>query len=264
MKKYIYPVLLLTAMVMSFTSCVDEFDADDKATYPSTRPELGVWANDYNASEGPYADPCTYEVNFTQDINGDTIVNISMFYKAQNMAINTLNGRITEYDPVSGMTTVDFPSSDLGLFLVGQSLPARAYMTYDRHATALRVDMHVNYNGNMYDANYYIGIGAFSVTKYAHPINVLGYWEDLATGIVLGLNGDGTAEIMVGYDVIPATFAYDKNAGTMVFYAAEAVAEGETAEPEVIATAYFNEQSQLKFTLSEEGAEEVLMDRLTL
>ncbi len=260
MKKYIYPVLLLTALMMGFTSCADNFDEDDKATYPTTRPAFGVWGNDYNASEGPYADPCTYEVNFTENINGDSIVNISMYYKAADMPLNTLNGRISEYDPVSGMTTVDFPSSDLGLFLVDAPLPARAYMTYDRHASALRVEIYLIYQNQMLSANDYIGTGAFSVTKYAYPINVLGYWEDLATGIVLQLNADGTAGILDGYDVVPCTFSYDKNNGTMAFHAAASAAEGEAAEPEVFATAYFNENSQLKFSLK--GAEEVLMDRL--
>lgn len=251
MKKYIKSLAALFVLAVGFASCADDFDEDDKTSYPAEAPAIGVWVNDNMATEGDFASPfSTYEVNFSLNEAGDTLVNLLMWDVANGL-FTANSGTIVGYDPVAGMTTVDFPSCDLGLLLAGQPLPARAYFTYSRDHKSMTTSIDLIFNGRPYSAMDYTGVGVFTVKQATKPAVIDGTWvsTDGNNAIQAVTNEDGTAiaAIYVGNNVVEGTPAYDRATGTLTITDTDGKAY----------TATFNEKLQL--VLSFEGQEIVLI-----
>lgn len=250
----ILTTLAAVALCAGFASCADDFD-DSLPTYPASAP-TGVWANDYNAAEGPTADPCTYEVNITENAAGDPIVNLTYSLRPTDEPLTSADGEITDYDPVSGTTTVEFAASEMGYLLFGRPVPARAYLTWSADHTKLYLSMELYYASKdiWLSCTDYIGFGHAALTPAAHPVVAEGYWVAADGSAIVYLpgvdeqSGERVGQIQTAAGANYCLYSYDKATGKLTL----------TVSETEVYTAAFNAKGQLMLQL--DGAE-VLMER---
>lgn len=102
MKQYIKHLALLLLAVTGITAC-NEQDMGTLVSYPD-HGAIGNWMSEY--ASGDYDYITSLEIN----ADGDTICSIQQISKETGIATNYFDGA-TSYDPVTGMTTVNFETT---------------------------------------------------------------------------------------------------------------------------------------------------------
>lgn len=194
MKKYIQKLALAVFACVGFASCADDFDSSDHTTYPAEAPGLGTWVADQTATSGPFTKSFLYELNITLNAAGDTVYNITSIstpynqlqvgvypdgtpqYLPADYPICSPAGKLQWYDPKAGTAYLEFEQTEEGNLLGVGLTPARAYLTYNRTAEKISVDMDFFAQGGWYSYESQLGNGVFTLTKAARPSFVGGYW----------------------------------------------------------------------------------------
>lgn len=283
MKKLFQTLAVAAVACLGFASCNDEFDTTDHATYPAEAPGLGVWVADQTATEGDFVKDYFHELNITLSAAGDTVWNVTSVATdvntlglPANYPVCTPAGKLQSYDATAGVAYLEFPQTEVA-YLVGlQSMvPARGYVTYNRTADQLSVDMDFLYNNSWRSFQDYALCGTFTLTRAKYPSLLAGYWygqDSTGTPYIFYLIYD--QEKLVGYDQQgqPVTttlsgqfvvgnaqdyclWSYDKTIGT-----GTVTSKGLVSVPEgTTYTLQYNEIGQLTYNT---GTETVVLDRV--
>lgn len=234
---------------VGLSSCIDNFDEDEKIAYPAKAPVLGAWGH-----VAATADDFDYTLNMVVDAAGDTVVTVQTLM-GDGSAITTL-GTVTEYDPVSG-TLVAEGQSEFGYYLFGQVMPARIFVNYNNALNGVSVSISLVNGSNAYDAQYYIGAGSFNAVKFNKPLEACGTFQSVDGNITLMLFGDdadvkqqmgytgegyiGALYVGEGQDIV--LYEYDKATGTLTMTS--------LFDSETHYSATFNEKAELVFQAGE-------------
>lgn len=193
MKKTIYSILLLLVATVGLSSCIDNFDEDEKYVYPAKAPALGAYGYTDATGEGD-----NYTLNIAVNAEGDTIVTTQMLW-GDGTAITTV-GIVTEYDPVSG-TLVAEGQSEYGYYLWGSLAPAKIYASWNAAHNKLSVSVSLYAGNNIYDVQYYLGAGSFNASKLAMPLDICGDFSSTDDNVYLQLFGaDENIKAQLGLD----------------------------------------------------------------
>lgn len=250
MKKILYSIAVLLTVCTGFSSCIDNFDEDERYTYPKQAPAYSAWAYEDQTGED-----FSYSLNITENAAGDSVLTVTMLGLPDGPVVST--GVITEYDAASG-TLVAEGSSELGYYLVSSLLPAKIYASYNGAGNKLSVSVSLIFNGGDYDAQSYIGAGSFTAVRKNHPITIDGLWFAADGSVTMQLLGyDESMETSIGQ------IQTDENETEYCVYdydAATGVATIRTLTTEKTYTASYNEKGQFIF---DNGGKSVLLELYT-
>lgn len=293
MKKYIQKLAVALIACAGFASCADEFDATDHTTYPAEAPGLGTWVADQTATSGPFTKPFLYEMNITLSSAGDTVYNITSVatpYNQLQVGVNpdgspqflpagypicSPGGKLQWYDPEAGTAYLEFEQTEEGSLLGVGLTPARAYLTYNRSADKISVDMDFFAQGQWYPYEANLTNGTFTLTKAARPSFVNGYWfgsgADGSTYVFyltydqdlqIGVDEEGkpvttpvNGQCVVGNAQNSCLYDYDKTTGTATVTTVP-IMPGQEAETY---TLQYNEIGQLTYTAD---GQTIILDRV--
>lgn len=251
MKKLFYSIAIAVVAAVGFSSCNNEFDEDQKYSYPGekTAIPLGCYAfGNAEATENAKQN-IVYDVILTENNAGDTVTTVILTESLSKEQFYS-TGTKSNYDPVSGMMRFN-GTTTAGALLFGANatlMDAEMYFAYNSTSKGFTSSTCVINGTSKYDLSNYTGLFSFVAKKVRYPRFLCGSWEyvenegDGTTDVVIVINGyteDGKLDVLLnvgGGEDIHSLANYDYKTGVLTF-------EGDAAEY----SASFNEKGQLVF-----------------